>query len=95
MWLVPFGSLQRTVKGTIQRKPVEKMLLENSLPDGAEKLEGGSGDDDVRASPLGCRWTPSIPSSAPCVCVRMPDARAPSCSLPLLCRTLRSLTRSR
>ena len=69
VWLVPFGSLQRTVKGTIQRKPVEKMLLANSLPDGAEKLEGGSGDDDVRAIPLGCRWTASIPFLRP-VCVR-------------------------
>jgi len=46
VWLFPSGSLPRTVKGTIQRKPVEKMLLANSMPDGAVKLEGG--DDKVR-----------------------------------------------
>jgi len=51
VWLFPSGSLQRTVKGTIQRKPVEKMLLANSLPDGAVKLKAEGSDGKVRARP--------------------------------------------
>jgi len=63
VWLLPSGSLQRTVKGTIQRKPVERMLLANGLPDGAVKLEAEGGDGKVRGLDF------SKPSS--CVCVRL------------------------
>jgi hypothetical protein len=85
VWLVPFGSLQRTVKGTIQRKPVEKMLLANSMPDGAVKLEG---EGDVRARPLASPMRRQSP---------LPVHTAHACSLPpaLLCRAPRASTRWR
>ena len=39
VWLVPAASLPRTVKGTIQRKPIEAMLKTGPPADGAIKLE--------------------------------------------------------
>ena len=61
VWLVPSGSLPRTVKGTIQRKPVEKMLLANSLPDGAVKLEGDGFDSMAMAVASGARAEQVVP----------------------------------
>ena len=48
VWLVPPGALPRTVKGNVQRLPVEEMLRSGKLPEGSYILDTEGDEGKVR-----------------------------------------------